>query len=136
MGLADLPYLTQRKAQAVPKGKTRAETNGEAEQRDTNLLNIWKARVFQRDKGICRCCGRKVKKTLEHVPQRAEAHHLKTRADKAVRYDVRNGLLVCLFPCHDGITTGKIAVTQHARLMFTLDGKSYINGSEPVEFRR
>ena len=131
-----MPFLVNRPRMAVPKGKTRAETNGEAEKRDTNLLNIWKARVFQRDKGICRCCGRKVKKTLEHVPQRAEAHHLKTRADKSVRYDVRNGILVCLFPCHEGITTGKIAVTQAARLMFVVDGKSYINGSEAVTFKR
>lgn len=136
MGLSDLPYLTERRPMAVPKPKTRAEMKDAANKADENALNIWRVRIFQRDGGKCRCCGRKVKKTLENIPLRAEAHHLVSRKDHALRYDVRNGILLCQVPCHHGVTIGKIGIAQPARLMFSFEGKSYIDGSEPVEWIR
>jgi len=136
MGLSDLPYLTERPRQPVPKGPSRAEQNDQADKDDTRALNVWRAAIFKRDQGKCRCCGKKVKKTLELIPLRGEAHHLVSRAHKALRYDVRNGILLCHFPCHHHVTNGKLGIAQPARLMFSHEGKSYLDGSQPVEWIR
>lgn len=136
-----LPTLGEQRARrvAVPKfdGPSKAEANGKAEQDDKKALDKFRAKVFARDKGLCRCCKRKVVKTLKPVPERAEANHIASRKDKVVRHDSRNGVLLCKFPCHEKVTRHELFIVQKASLMFIAEnGRHYINGDKDVDFVR
>lgn len=65
--------------------------------------------------------------------KRGEAHHIASRADRAVRHDVRNGLHTCL-GCHEKFTLCKLFIHQIAKHLFTVGTTTYINGSKKVTF--
>lgn len=68
--------------------------------------------VWARDRGRCRVCHRVVRRTTGLHPLRGEVHHLLTRgAHPELRYDVANGVLVCL-SCHLKLQRHEIALPQ------------------------
>lgn len=133
----DLPVLTQRTARCAPqKGESRLQKKVREQKDETKEEARWKRELWKRDSGRCRWCRRAVRQCLELVPDRGECHHLSGRVVKDIRWDRRNGLLVCA-ACHERLT-GKVAekhviVSRHT---FTVDGMQYINGDQPVRFRR
>lgn len=63
---------------------------------DAQQLVAWAFAVKTRDQWRDRCTGRRLLRTRSLDPLRAEAHHIVDRSDRAVRYDVRNGLCLSL----------------------------------------
>jgi hypothetical protein len=140
MGLSDLMSLADRPRTGVAKhaGPSKAEQNKaeqKAEQKaDAKALFNWRKAIWKRDKDRCRCCGKLVSRTLEALPSRGECHHIAGREDKAVRYDPRNGVLVCLSPCHERLTRRELFILGSAKRLFTVKGKQYLNADGPLSF--
>lgn len=91
--------------------------------------------VWHRDRNRCRCCGRKVIKTLARVPERGEVHHIHGRIGD-LRYEARAALLLCLRD-HERVT-GR--VNQHrltivATKTFTTKQGTFTDASQPVTFQ-
>jgi 5-methylcytosine-specific restriction endonuclease McrA len=135
MGLADLPYLTDRPARACPKGKTRLEET--AEQRPLTKVDeaTFRGEVWTRDLHHCRSCGRKVIKTLARVHERGEVNHIHGRTGD-LRYEVRAAVLMCL-TCHERFT-GR--VNQHRLVIiasetFTTRQGTFTDATFPVQFK-
>lgn len=142
MGLLDrldLPALGDR-----PRGgwnadtpePTRLQKKAEKATDDTKAEKAAKREVWKLDGGCCRWCRRKVERVLDLIPQRAEFHHVSGRIVRAIRWDIRNLILLCA-TCHERLT-GKVAekhvlVSKHT---FTVDGVQYINARKPVRFQR
>lgn len=132
--LDSLGYIDQRGRCAEQKSalKTRLDVKAAADKQDTRKLEVWRGLVYARDKFTCRCCGVKVIRTLNLDPKRAEAHHVKRRDELAVRYDVRNGLTLCL-SCHQKVTHYLLRIIA---TKFFMKGKTrYVNASAPVMFK-
>lgn len=137
-GLAGLSYLNQeqQKRRATPKHliPTRLDVKAEKDTIDAKQLDQWRTKVYTRDKFKCRVCKRKVRRTLELVPDQAHAHHIVSRKNKSVRYDQRNGVTCCP-KCHEDIERNRVVIIGKAADMFTVDEKSYLNGdSTRLEF--
>lgn len=140
MGIADLPTLQEMQAtrRALPKGAepSRLQVKTAKAKDESKEEKRWRAEVWTRDDGHCRWCKRKVVKTLALVPNRGECHHIAGRVVRAIRWDVRNALLLCA-SCHERITG---AVAERFLIVptktFTVDGVAYANGSHPVRFKR
>lgn len=100
-----LPTLSEQQARPRATYKTstrlqRAIAKKAARLDDAKKLAAWAKAVKDRDQWKDRRTGVPVRRTRELDPRRAEAHHLVSRDDRAVRYDVRNG--ICLsFETHD-----------------------------------
>lgn len=96
----------------------------------------WRKAIWRRDGGCCRWCHREVRKCLDLVPTRGECHHISGRVVKEIRWDVRNGLLLCA-TCHERLT-GKVAEKHvlQSKHTFTVDGVQYVNGDKPMKFTR
>lgn len=105
MGLADLPYLTERPRQACPKGKTRLELTTEKRPLTKIDEKAFRDAVWLRDNYKCRACKRPVLRTIARVPERGEVNHLHGRTGD-LRWDVRAAALMCL-ECHERFT-GKV----------------------------
>ena len=135
MTIAKLPTLAQmdaeRRGKPIPKGVTRIARKVEADKASEKDAAAFRRAVWARDK-VCRCCGLKVIKTLALVPNRGEVHHLVRRSKaKALLTDRRNGILLCLEPCHRRVTTHDLVIVGHAVEMFTLEGNRYLNADKP-----
>jgi len=66
--------------------------------------------VDARDKWLCRCCGRKTRKTLTVCPERLEHHHLVPRSRARHRIaDPSNVITLCL-SCHQRVTRHEISI--------------------------
>lgn len=91
--------------------------------------------VWKRDKHRCRVCDCHVIRSLARVPNRGEGHHLAGRADYAVKFDPRNRVLVCAL-CHEKLELLKLFIIATAKQMFRVNGKSYINGDKPIQFKK
>lgn len=87
----------------VPKGKSRSQLKAEDDTADATAEEKWKRAVRKRDDNHCRWCKRRVKVTLDLVPDRAECHHAAGRFPLAIRWLVKNGLLLCN-TCHERVT--------------------------------
>lgn len=132
--LADIEAMRRGKPQ--PKGPRQVETKDADRALDKKLLDLFRQRVWLRDKGICRKCGAKVLKTLALTAKRGEVNHVAGRDDKAVRYDPRNGILLCNSPCHEQVTgTVGVKVLIVGTKFFEVNGTRYINAAKPVTFR-
>lgn len=134
----DLQSLDRQPRRAVPKGVSRLDAKTEKAIDEKKAEAAWKKAVWKRDKKICRCCKANVLKTIELLPQRGEVHHVKGREDRSVRWDRRNGLLVCK-RCHDRITgavNDKLIVV--GTKFFTVAGlpTRYINADKRVSFQK
>lgn len=122
----------------IAKGKTRLD-GVIADTRDEKAdERRWRKAVIKRDGHICRCCKRHVVAQLAIAANRLEVHHVAPRADQAVRWDDRNGMVVCS-ECHEKLTphSGKLAfvILQAAKFLFTIGSKTYINAAEKVTFK-
>ena len=136
MSIGRLPTLAQmdaaRRGKPIPKGVTRIARKVEADKVSEKDAAAFRRAVWARDK-VCRCCGRKVIKTLALVPNRGEVHHLVRRSKaKALLTDRRNGILLCLEPCHRQVTTHDLVIVGHAADMFELNGQRYLNTDSPT----
>ncbi len=132
------PSLNDRQTERYAKAKHEIPTklaektaSDKDEKRDERA---WKKACIKRDGKICRCCKRVVVPQLELAANRLEVHHVAGRADQVVRWDARNGIVLCA-GCHGNITERRLWILQAARLLFKADnGKTYINASKKVTF--
>lgn len=91
--------------------------------------------VFTRDKGHCRCCKRKVSKTISRVPDRAEVHHIHGRRGD-LRHEPRAAVLLCC-ECHEKVTgkvNAKLVIV--ASKTFHIRGQIYTDATFPITFER
>lgn len=141
MGLFDsLPTLgeIQGLRRAVPKYAipTRLAVKRAAVRDEKKLEAAWIRAVWTRDQGRCRWCKRRCLKTLTLDPARGEVHHVSGKVVRAIRYDRRNGLLLCK-ACHERITGAVAEKTLiHSRYTFTIDGVRYLNADKAVRFQK
>lgn len=137
MALGDLYTLASRPTPNLQKSATpsRLDVKDAKDKDDAAKLKVWRDQVVDRDEHKCRCCGVKVVRTLALHPRRAECNHVAGRDDKAVRYDTRNGILLCL-KCHQrvtGLVNDKVTIV--GTVFFTKGGTRYINADFPVEWK-
>jgi 5-methylcytosine-specific restriction endonuclease McrA len=88
---------------ACPKPTTsdRLEHHRLAKRARDRAASDFRRAVWKRDQGICQACRRRVYPMLEFAPDKGEVHHRLTRgAHPDQRYDVANGVLLCV-GCHD-----------------------------------
>lgn len=100
----------------------------------------FKREVWDRDKGMCRKCGRKVIKTVSRIPERGEVHHCLGRTGD-LRFESRCAILVCA-ECHEHLT-GRVnekwlmvAVPGGKTFQVTRFHSELIDASGPVGFER
>ncbi len=111
----------------------RAVARKAARLEDARKLREWAAAVKDRDSWKDRKTGVNVRSTRDLDPLRAEAHHIEPRANRDVRYDVRNG--ICLsFATHYAIEHGWLRI--EGTVFFRKAGSRYIDGTFPVYFVR
>ena len=129
-----LPFFPQ------PKPKTRVELRAEAKPLTVVDEQKFRASVWFRDRNRCRCCGRKVIKTLARVPERGEVHHCSGRAGW-LRYDANGAILACL-RCHERLT-GRVSEKWKIEPVEVIwwfavgdDGKKYIDARKQLKFVR
>lgn len=136
----NIPTLADMQARrcAKPKGAepSRLQVKVAKQADDAKDEKRCKAEVWKLDKSCCRWCRRKVERVLALVPERAEFHHVSGRIVKAIRWDIRNLLLLCA-SCHERIT-GKVAerFLIHSKHLFIVDGIKYINARKPLHYQR
>lgn len=121
---------------AHPKGSTkldRAVASKAARLLDTKQLRIWAHAVKERDRWRDRKTGIRVHSTRQLDPLRAEAHHIESKDDPAVRYDVRNGICVSL-ATHEALTHHRLRI--EGTVWFRKHGCRYIDATYPVLFVR
>jgi hypothetical protein len=100
---------------------------------DAQKLRDWARAVKVRDQWKDRKTGVTVRSTRQLDPLRAESHHIVEKSDRAVRYDVRNGL--CLsFATHFLVTHHVYRIEGTA--WFRKGGCRYIDATHPVYFVR
>jgi hypothetical protein len=131
---------TLAEIQAVPHADAkrytkleRAIANKAARLLDAKQLRAWATAVKNRDEWKDRKTGAAVRSTRQLDPLRAEAHHIVSKDDRAVRYDVRNG--ICLsFATHYAVEKNQLRIEGTA--FFVKHGQRYIDGTHPVFFVR
>lgn len=138
-GFADLKSLTDRASEryATPKHEipTRLDEKTADDKDEKQKEKLWRKGVIKKDGKICRCCGCVVVVQLELAANRLEVHHVAGRADQAVRWDIRNGMVLC-YACHEKVTRHLLFILQAARYLFTPEDstKRYINARKKVTF--
>lgn len=101
----DLPTLADQAGGPQPKGDSRLEDR-DAERRLTIVTDkAFRKEVWIRDQFACRWCGGKVRKTIEHVPDQGQVHHIHGRLG-VLRHETKCAALFCL-ECHE-LLTGKV----------------------------
>jgi hypothetical protein len=100
---------------------------------DVKLLRAWALAVKTRDLWKDRKTGLRVLRTRQVDPLRAEAHHIVSKDDRAVRYDVRNGLCLSL-QTHDAVERHQLRI--EGTVFFRKGGCRYIDATFPVFFVR
>jgi hypothetical protein len=135
--MLNLPTLAEfnAKPRACPKGKTRLQEHIEARPMVKVNEKDFKTAVWLRDKSKCRCCGRKVIKTMSRVPERGEVNHIHGRG-KDLRFEVKAGILMCL-QCHEKFT-GRVGEKWIliATATFQMREHTYTDATFPVRFER
>lgn len=121
-----------------PKGKSRLEERMDAKPLTTVTDKQFRAGVWRRDRNRCRCCGRKVEKMMNRLPERGEVHHLYGRLGD-LRFEVKGAILTCL-KCHERLT-GRVSekwitVCRTALATFTANGERYADAANDFEFKR
>ena len=134
--VARLPTLAacRRRPCATPKPSTRlarAIAKKVARRADAQQLVAWARAVKDRDQWKDRRTGVRVRSTRELDPLRAEAHHVVSKDDWAVRTDVRNGICLSL-ATHDRVERGELRIV--GTKFFTKQGRRYIDARYPVRF--
>lgn len=124
-----------RRGKPIEKGPSRLSERVDDLRAEKAAEKTWRKDCIKRDGKICQCCKRKVVPQLALAPERLEVHHIAGRADRAVRWDVRNGVVLCC-ECHEKITKHVIAILQAAKHLFTVGLKTYINANKPLTFKK
>lgn len=138
MKLSDLPTLdAQRTSCAEPKPTKRdALLMKEAHRQLRSRQDAaWRKAVDARDARhgfVCRWSGKKLARTLELRPDRAERHHLESRTNRKTRWDVRNGFL-CAYAVHLRLEAHTLQIV--AGQAFTVDGRAYWDANHPLLIR-
>lgn len=96
----NLPSLNGQPGKPCRKPRRKVlDRVAEKRERD-NKAQAFRAAVWLRDGGKCRCCGRIVIRTLELVPNAGHVHHRRGRnVAPEHRYTVSQALLLCAI-CH------------------------------------
>lgn len=137
--MAKLPTMAEtaaaRVGEPILKGKTRLEATI-AERPLTKIdEKEFRRQVWVRDGNHCRCCGRKVVKTLARVPERGEVNHIHGRTGD-LRFEVRAAILMCL-ECHERFTgrinTRRLVIIPTAT--FTTRQGTFTDATFPVAFK-
>jgi len=89
--------------------------------------------VKDRDRWTDRKTGKRVRRTAALDPDRAEAHHIEAKDDRAVRYDVRNGITLSL-ATHLAVELHQLRI--EGTHWFTVGGCRYVDATFPVTFVR
>lgn len=135
----NLPTMAEvaagRVGKPILKGKTRLEET--IDQRPLTKVDekAFRAAVWKRELHCCRCCGRKVIKTLARVPERGEVNHIHGRTGD-LRFEVRAAILMCL-KCHERFT-GRVnerRLTIIASQTFTIRQGTFTDATFPVKFK-
>lgn len=141
MGFLDhLPTLAEMNAirRAKPKGAepSRLQVKAAKAKDERKDEAAWKKAIWKRDDGRCRWCRRECLRVLVLTAARGECHHISGRVVHEIRWDRRNGLLLCA-TCHERIT-GKVAekAVIESKYTFVVDEIAYLNGDKPVRFVR
>jgi len=100
---------------------------------DARKLRVWAAAVKTRDLWKDRKTGVRVHSSRQLDPLRAEAHHLEPKANKALRYDVRNGVTLSL-QSHLDVERGRYRIEGTA--WFRVGGCRYIDATYAIIFVR
>jgi 5-methylcytosine-specific restriction endonuclease McrA len=141
--LADLTNVPMTMAEAaaarvgktIEKGKTRLEIKVEATPVTKIDEKTFRTQVWNRDQKHCRCCGRKVIKTIDRVPNRGEVNHIHGRTGD-LRFEVRAAILMCL-QCHERFTgrVNKHRLQIIASKTFTIRQGTFTDATYPVTFK-
>lgn len=121
---------------AFPKGSTkldRAIASKAARLLDAKQLRAWAFAVKDRDRWKDRKTGARVHASRQLDPLRAEAHHIVSKDDHAVRYDVRNGVCLSL-ETHAAVECHRLRIV--GSVFFLKGGTRYIDATFPVSFIR
>lgn len=106
MGIDDLPTMAEvevmRRGKPISKGPSRLEIAIEVDRLKVIDEKVFRKAVYDRDGAICRCCGRKVVRTLKRAPERLEIHHIHGRCGD-LRLEDKAALVLCL-QCHERVT--------------------------------
>lgn len=124
-----------RRGQPLLKGKSRLELKAEAKPLTTVTERAFKKEVWTRDRNRCRWCKRKVRKTIERIPERGEVHHLHGRLGD-LAYESKCAILVCLE--HHEKLTGRVNekyITVGTKF-WRLHGVKVIDARQRIEFER
>ncbi len=129
----DDPEVQKARAASLKKGSklARAHDASAAKKDDEKKLAAWRRDVSTRDKGKDRYTGKRVLKTISLDPNRAECHHVESRANQDTRYDRRNGLLLSLHS-HCLVEENKLRIV--GTKFFTVNGRKFIDCDHPVRF--
>ena len=100
---------------------------------DAKKLREWATAVKDRDLWTDRKTRQRVHRTRALDPLRAEAHHLVSKDDPAVRYDVRNGICLSM-QTHLEVSLGRYRID--GTVFFRKNGARYIDGTHAVTFVR
>lgn len=124
-----------RVGKPIAKPKTRLEETA-AERPLTKVdEKKFRADVWERDGGHCRCCLRKVLKTIARVPEQGHVHHLHGRLGDLL-HEVRAAILVCL-QCHERLT-GKVnahRLTAIGSATFEIRQGIFTDARQPITFQ-
>jgi hypothetical protein len=126
-----LATLTKRPRRPCPKPEPRL-TVRVAEIRKADRAWVQCCRIVdQRDGYKCRCCLRRVVKTLSLCTERLEHHHLEARSlMPALTNDPRNVITMCK-SCHLKLTQHDLEPSGHR---FEFQGGHYLNADCPLIF--
>ena len=132
------PSLVDRQTEkrATPKHEIKTKIDRAVEKKatdreDEKKLAAWALAVKVRDGWKDRKTGKRLKRTRDLDPLRAEAHHIEPRANEDTRYDVRNGL--CLsFEIHDAVERNKLQIV--GTKFFVKAHRRFIDATFPVKF--
>lgn len=139
--MGDLDFLitaeeveAMRKGKPIAKGPTRLEDTVKDRKLTTVTAKDFKLAVWKRDKNRCRCCGRKVQKILDRVPERGEVHHCHGRTGD-LRFEDKCALLLCA-TCHERVT-GKVndKLVIVPTKFIEIRGEKYTDARAMVTFR-
>jgi hypothetical protein len=131
LNLPTLAEMDASRPRCQPKGASRLQVKAAADKEDAKQLADWRRAVWIRDNGKDRLTGRNVVKTLALDPKRGEVHHVAGRADQAVRYDRRNGVLLSL-ATHQKVEQNELRIV--GTKWFRVGKKRYIDCDFPVKF--
>lgn len=119
---------------ACPKPTKMQRLMSKADRRkaDEKALDKWRQEIWTRDKGKDRYTGKKVVRTLELQPNRGECHHIIGRVDRAVRYVVKNGLLLS-YETHLRFEAGELVIVKGQSYRHPKENKPCWDADWPLE---